>query len=228
MLAFSKTNYFKSISGYPCGVTLLDGNDIGTNIYIGNISMKASKKLVVSALSSLIMMMAAGSAMAAGEAPTPITEVGGKIHFSGLVTDAACTVDVNSSNQTINLGGVNPDQVAKGKGLQNESPFTIQLDKCSIDTYTTVSFAFNGQADQNDTTVLGNNAGAGGATGVGVQLKDMNGKPITITPDPTNAAKMTLVPNTNIASFSAGLMGVADVVSTGPVETETTFMVHYE
>lgn len=190
--------------------------------------MKASKKLAVSALSSLVIMMAAGSAMAAAEPPTPITEAGGKIHFTAKVTNAACTVDVNSNDQKIDLGGVNPTQVAKGKGLQNERPFTIQLDKCSVDSYSTASFVFNGQPPAGETTMLGNHAGAGGAEGVGVQLKDMDGKVITISGAVDSGAKMQLVPDTNIASFSAGLIGFADVVKPGPIDTETTFMVHYE
>lgn len=192
--------------------------------------MKASKKLAVSALSSLVIMMAAGSAMAAGATPAPLTEIGGQIKFTGQVTNAACTVDVNSNNQDIDLGGVNPTQVAKGKGLQNERPFTIQLDKCSVDSYSTVSFVFNGQPPStSEPTVLGNHVGSGGATGVGVQLKDMDGKVITISGAAVDSgAKMQLVPDTNIASFSAGLIGFEDTVGVGPVETETTFMVHYE
>lgn len=185
--------------------------------------MKASK-MIVSALSGLAMLTA-GSAMAAPVA-TPVTVNGGTINFTGDVTDAACTVDPSSDGQDINLGSVKAADVVKGK-TNSTTRFDIVLDDCSIDTYTTASFGFNGKADANDVTVLGNTAGPGSAKGVGVQLLDSDGSPISIGGDASANAKMKLAKGTNIASFAAGIIGTDTVVS-GHVAATTNFTVHYE
>lgn len=185
--------------------------------------MKASK-MMVSAL-ALLTMTVAGSAMAAA---TPITVSGGTINFTGEINDGACTVSPSSAQgQTIDLGNYKPADITKG---QPKTPvkFDIVLENCSTDTYTTASFDFGGQADTDDASVLANNSGTGGATGVGVQLKDMDGKVIVLNTTSGAGAKMTLVPNTNTASFSAAMYGTKDTATVGHVSAATNFKVHYE
>ncbi|MBL5884417.1 Type-1 fimbrial protein, A chain precursor [compost metagenome] len=186
--------------------------------------MKASK-MAVSTLSALALMMAAGTAMAEGVV-TPIDVTGGTIHFNGVVTDGACTVDQASSDQNVPLGSMQVKDVVKGQPGKS-MPFSIVLQDCSIDTYTNASFSFNGQPDTKDPSALANNYGAGGAQGVGVQMKDMDGKVVTF----GNAgAKMKLIKGTNVASFSAALYGTDDAtnVKSGYVTAMATFNVHYE
>ncbi|MFU2315126.1 fimbrial protein [Rahnella sp. PCH160] len=187
--------------------------------------MKASK-MAVSALSALALMMAAGSAMAEGVV-TPVTVAGGTINFTGEVTDAACVVNVKSADQNIPLGSVNTKAIVKGATVK-DVPFSIVLEECSIDTYTTASFDFGGQSALDNPTVLANTAGGGEATGVGVQLKDMDSKVITIRAATGSGAKMTLAAGTNIASFSAGMYGLTTAATTGHVVATTDFKVHYE
>lgn len=184
--------------------------------------MKASKM----ALSALVMMMAAGSAMAEGVV-TPVTAAGGTINFTGEVTDAACVVNVKSANQNVPLGSVNTKAIIKGQTVKDVK-FDIVLEDCAIDTYTTASFDFGGQSALGDATALSNTAGAGAATGVGVQLKDIDSKVISINAATGIGAKMTLAAGTNIASFSAGMYGLADAATTGHVVATTNFSVHYE
>ncbi|SCM53171.1 fimbrial protein [Hafnia alvei] len=186
--------------------------------------MKASKMLV-SAL-SVLTMMAAGSAMAAPVA-TPITVNGGSINFTGEVTDAACIVNPESVNQTYALSPLKTSEVAAGKtGASTE--VRIYLEECSTEVYKTASFAFKGVPDLNDPTVLANAPGAGGARGVGVQMKDMDGKVINFTAADDKGAKMQLIEGTNVAIFSAALVGTSETATPGHVSATTDFKVHYE
>jgi len=186
--------------------------------------MKASK-MMVSAL-SVLTMMAAGSAMAAGVV-TPVTVAGGTINFTGEVTDAACIVSPSSANQNISLSPLKTSDVHKGQAGAS-TDVKITLENCTTDTYTTASFNFTGQTDASDVTVLANNPGAGAATGVGVQMKDMDGKVITFGAATNSGAKMKLIPNTNVAMFSAALYGISDTATSGHVAATTNFNVHYE
>lgn len=186
--------------------------------------MKASK-MMVSAL-SVLTMMAAGSAMAAPVA-TPITVNGGTINFTGEVTDAACIVNPESANQIIPLSPLKTSEVVKGQAGAS-SDVKIYLENCTVDTYTTASFAFSGVPELSDPTVLANAPGAGGATGVGVQMKDMDGKVINFTAADDSGAKMTLIKGTNVAMFTAALIGTSDTATAGHVSATTNFKVHYE
>lgn len=187
--------------------------------------MKASK-MAVSALSALAMVMVAGSAMADAEA-APITVAGGTVNFTAEITDAACVVSVNSSDQNVALGNAKPSDIVKGKTI-NDTGFTITLEKCAVDTYADASFDFGGQSAEGDAKALANTAGTGAAAGVGVQLKDIDSAVITINAATGNGAKMKLAPDTNIASFSAGLYGLASDATSGHVVATTNFSVHYE
>ena len=184
--------------------------------------MKASK-LAVSALSALALMVAAGSAMAEGVV-VPIDVNGGTIHFTGNVTNGACSVNEKSDGQTVQLGSMQSKDVVKGQPGKF-SAFDIVLDDCSIDTYTNAAFIFSGQPDLTDSSVLANNYGTGGATGVGVQVKDIDGKVVVLG---ATGANMKLIEGTNVAKFSAALYGTGDAVSSGYVESVATFKVHYE
>lgn len=187
--------------------------------------MKASK-MAVSTLSALALMMAAGSAMAA-PAATPVSVAGGTIYFNGEITDAACVVNVNSSEQHISLGSAKPTDIVVGKTI-NDSGFTIKLENCAVDSYTSASFDFGGQTADGEPNALSNTATSGKAEGVAVQMKDMDGKIIAINAAPGSGAKMTLAKGTNIASFSAGLYGLTTAATTGHVQATTNFSVHYE
>ena len=187
--------------------------------------MKASK-MAVSALSALALMVAAGSAMAA-DPVTPVSVTGGTIHFTGEITDAACVVSQKSNDQSINLGNAKPSAIVPGKTV-NDSPFTIQLENCTTDTYSTASFNFGGQSADGEPNALANTAVSGKAEGVAVQLKDIDSKIIKINADSGAGAKMKLQPGTNLASFSAGLYGLSTAATTGHVEATTNFSVYYE
>ncbi|AIU73430.1 fimbrial protein [Hafnia alvei] len=187
--------------------------------------MNASK---ISALSGLVMMLATGYAAAA--APTPLTVTGSTITFNGEVTSGACGISVGSKNQEITLATVPVASIVKSATPTKLTAFTITLEGCSTDTYTTASFDFNGQTPNGtETNVLKNTATQNVAGGVGVQLLDSNSKPIVIN-STGQGAKMTLAAgSSNTASFSAGIYGLAaGGVTSGTVLATTNFNIRYE
>ena len=70
------------------------------------------------------LALVAGAANAADPA-TPVTVNGGTVHFKGELVNAACSVNTDSSEQTVNLGQYrtavtsgNNDNSAKGVGIE--------------------------------------------------------------------------------------------------------------
>ena len=186
----------------------------------GNINMKASK---IFALSGLVMMMAAGSAMAA----SPMTVTGSSVNFTGEVTDGACGISAGSKDQTVKLATAPVSGIVKGS-IYKPTEFDITLEGCSVDTYTTASFNFTGNTVEGG--ILSNMAPQNSASGVGIQLVDMDSKPINVG-DTGKGAKLNLAAGTaNVARFTAGLYGLttASVVKSGTVSATASFNIVYE
>lgn len=181
--------------------------------------MKASKIL---ALSGLVMMMATGYAAAA----SPMTVTGSTINFTGEVTDGACGISVNSIDQTVKLATAPVAAIVKGAAYK-PTEFDITLEGCSVDTYTTASFDFTGNTVEGG--ILSNMATQNQASAVGIQLADMDSKPINVG-DKGKGAKMNLAAGSaNTARFTAGLYGLSSgVVKSGTVSATTNFNIVYE
>lgn len=146
------------------------------------------------------------------------------------MTSGACGISVGSKNQEITLATVPVASIVKSATPTKLTAFTITLEGCSTDTYTTASFDFNGQTPNGtETNVLKNTATQNVAGGVGVQLLDSNSKPIVIN-STGQGAKMTLAAgSSNTASFSAGIYGLAaGGVTSGTVLATTNFNIRYE
>lgn len=182
--------------------------------------MKASKIL---ALSGLVMMMATGYASAAA----PKTVTGSTINFTGEFTDGACGIAVNSKNQTITLATAPVASIVKGTAYK-PTQFSITLEGCSIDTYTTASFDFSGQSTDGG-AALANTAPQNAANGVGIQLIDIDSKAIKIGVAGQGAKMNLAAGGANTARFTAGLYGLATgPVTSGTVSATTNFNIVYE
>lgn len=182
--------------------------------------MKASKIL---ALSGLVMMMATGYASAAA----PKTVTGSTINFTGVVTDGACGISVGSKDQTVKLVTAPVANIVKGAAYK-PTAFTITLEGCSVDTYTTASFDFTGRNEDNG-AALANDAAQNQATGVGIQLIDMDSKAIKIGATGQGAKMNLAAGGANVARFTAGLYGLATgPVTSGTVSATASFNIVYE
>lgn len=85
---------------------------------------------------SVLAMSSAAVSAAEGDESVTTTVNGGVIHFKGEVVNAACAIDSESMNQTVELGQVRSSRLAKAGDLSSAVGFNIKLNDC--DTNTTV------------------------------------------------------------------------------------------
>ena len=179
--------------------------------------MKINKKLTL--LSVVVATMICGTANAA-----PQTVSGGKVTFNGEVTSGACSIKAGDANKIVPMDTVKAstftaaDQLAK----VNE-PFTIGLVDCSTDTLKTVQISFSGQTVSGKPGVLANNAGAGSAKNVGLQIFNPDGTALDIGKLST---EITLTENTNIP-LSVDYISLDKDVTAGKVQSVADFMLTY-
>ncbi|OCJ45507.1 pilin [Serratia sp. 14-2641] len=99
----------------------------------------------------------------------------GQVNMIGAIIETACAIDTLSSDQTINIGTLPVDQIARdGHGLRQ--PFSIRLVNCvltrqntSLSDWRHFQITFDGQVDAGLFGVEGS------AKGVALQLADSQG-----------------------------------------------------
>lgn len=192
--------------------------------------MKRISLVVMSALSIM-----SGSVFAADgnegtvTPPAASTQVnGGTVHFKGEIVNAACAVDADSIDQTVQLGQVRADRLAANGATSSAVGFNIQLDDCSTKVATKASVAFLGTAiDTTNTDVLAlQDSAAGSATNVGVQILDRSGTPVKLD-GVTYSTATTLNDGTNVIPFQARYYAV-NAATAGVANADATFKVQYE
>jgi len=174
------------------------------------------------------LAMVAGAAQAA-DPTTPVSVNGGNIHFTGELVNAACSVNTESSNQTVNLGQYRTAKFTKVGDTTTNVPFTIELNDCDPAVATTAAVAFTGQIDATDKTLLAVSSGSNdnAATGVGIEILDS--KSTTLTPDgATFSATKALIKGTNTLNFSARYKATAATTEPGKANADATFVMKYE
>lgn len=132
--------------------------------------------LINPALSVLAMSSAAVSA-AEGDESVTTTVNGGVIHFKGEVVNAACAIDSESMNQTVELGQVRSSRLAKAGDLSSAVGFNIKLNDCDTNVSSNAAVAFLGTTvTSNDDTLALQSSAAGSAQNVGIQILDRTGE----------------------------------------------------
>lgn len=76
---------------------------------------------------SVLAMSSAAVSAAEGDESVTTTVNGGVIHFKGEVVNAACAIDSESMNQTVELGQVRSSRLAKAGDLSSAVGFNIKL-----------------------------------------------------------------------------------------------------
>ncbi|ELH0535365.1 fimbrial protein [Escherichia coli] len=79
---------------------------------------------------SVLAMSSAAVNAAEGDESVATTVNGGVIHFKGEVVNAACAIDSESMNQTVELGQVRSSRLAKAGDLSSAVGFNIKLNDC--------------------------------------------------------------------------------------------------
>lgn len=187
------------------------------------------KKLSITALAALSLI--SGSALADDDTatkPAATQANGGTVHFKGEVVNAACAVDANSMDQTVELGQVRTEMLSAADKTSNAVGFNIQLDGCNTKVATKASIAFIGTTiDSAHSNVLAlQDSAAGNATNVGIQILDRTGNPVDL--DGTSyTAETTLIDGVNVLPFQARYFAI-DQATAGTANADATFKVQYQ
>ncbi|RQN05301.1 type 1 fimbrial major subunit FimA [Pantoea ananatis] len=173
-------------------------------------------------------VMAALSLMSSVSQAATTTVYGGQVHFIGTVVNAACAVDANSTNQTVNLGQVRTARLATAGSKGTAVGFNIQLDDCDTTVASTAAIAFKGTAVNaaNPSVLALQSSAAGGATNVGVQIVDAKGSVVALD-GVTYSAASTLSNGTNVIPFQAYYYATG-AATAGSANADTNFYVQYQ
>lgn len=113
---------------------------------------------------SVLAMSSAAVSAAEGDESVTTTVNGGVIHFKGEVVNAACAIDSESMNQTVELGQVRSSRLAKAGDLSSAVGFNIKLNDCDTNVSSNAAVAFLGTTvTSNDDTLALQSSAAGSA-----------------------------------------------------------------
>lgn len=160
-----------------------------------------------------------GNAMAANQ--------GGKVTFTGNITNSACSISPESSDQTVDLGQISIKDLTDGDKTTKPRDFDITLENCVLDesTANTVTVTFGGTSSEFEPGILGV---SGTASGVGVAIAEQNSSSGFL-PLNTPSKAMDIMNGSNTMHFSAYLMGNEDATPTeGDFTAVANFILTYQ
>ncbi|ASV56848.1 hypothetical protein LJPFL01_3485 [Lelliottia jeotgali] len=176
-------------------------------------------------MKKIVCAVAMASAMVTGAAHADADQGHGKIKFEGTVIEAACSIDSDSLDQTVQMGAIAKHALEGGK---KSSPvdFSIKLHDCDTSVGSTATVAFNGIAGDSAGTLDKTFATTGTAGGgVGVAITDLGGVAI----EPNSASTpMTLADGDNELEFQAYVVGSTTSVIAGAFSSVANFVMDYQ
>lgn len=174
------------------------------------------------------LALASTAVYAAEDGDAPITTVnGGTVHFKGEVVNAACAIDSESVDQTVELGQVRTARLQASGDTSSAVGFSIKLNDCDPEISGTAAVAFLGTTIQdNDNTLALQNSAAGAAKNVGIQILDRTGE-VLVLDGSTFSAKTDLINGTNVLPFQARYIATGQSVA-GIANADATFKVQYQ
>ncbi|HHW9097217.1 TPA: fimbrial protein [Salmonella enterica] len=151
----------------------------------------------------------------------------GTVHITGLIKQNACTVKTDSIDVTLQDEFASlftaAGQTAGDKG------FTIDLENCDANIYSSVQARFEGTLDGTDATILKNDGGD--ATNIGVQILDNADTTMTFNDLQAWSAPVNLPTAEGVTElsmpFTARYISTAVPVKSGTVEATATFYLQY-
>ncbi|HHA2009522.1 TPA: fimbrial protein [Enterobacter mori] len=150
----------------------------------------------------------------------------GTVNFNGEILDAACTVDVGSQNQTVELGKYNKSEFTAAGDVTAATKFNIVLKDCPA-TVTSASVRFDGTPDVTDSKLLAiDSSVSGAATGVAINLMSADKAQLPL--HGSNGYSYPLVETAdNTLDFYAQYKSTSDTVTAGPANSVANFSVVY-
>ncbi|WP_320728083.1 fimbrial protein [Enterobacter sp. 118C5] len=150
----------------------------------------------------------------------------GTIHFTGSISDEACTVDAASQNMTVDLGKISQSTLNGSAGLRAApTSFVLSLSNCPA-TLTAANVKFDGTSDSTDSSLLALDSDAGVASGVAVELSDASGNPLDLKTSSMDYPITTGV--TNNLQFTARYISTGSTVVAGTANATTEFTMSYK
>lgn len=179
---------------------------------------------------TLFLVAFSATTFAADESakPNPVVVNGGTVHFTGELVNAACAVNTDSSNQTVDLGQYRTARLAAAGDKTTPVPFQIKLVDCDPTVQATAAVAFYGRTVENNSNLLtvssGGNATA--AQNVGIEVSDDSSKVLNFGGEDFSTSKK-LNEGTNVLNFSARYVATGQSTP-GLANADSTFVVKYE
>ncbi|EID2311883.1 fimbrial protein [Salmonella enterica subsp. enterica serovar Kentucky] len=148
----------------------------------------------------------------------------GTVHITGLIKQNACTVKTDSVEVTLQ------DEFASlftaAGQTAGDKDFTIELENCDANVYSSVQARFEGTLDGTDATILKNEDDA---ENIGVQILDKSSTPMTFNDLQAWSAAVALTEGVAELSmpFTARYISTAVPVKSGTVDATATFYLQY-
>ncbi len=175
-----------------------------------------------------------GSAFAADDPTPPVgTDQGsGRIHFTGTVINAPCSVAAGDEDINVNMGQVANKVLETGSKYSQNVSYTIHLQDCDLTAQTVgtvaypvvskVAVSFSGTPDSSASELLAN---TGSAKGAGIRLIDANGDLLKVG---DTSKDINLVTGNNELVFAARVEANAQPVATGTLVSQATYALNYK
>lgn len=174
---------------------------------------------------SVLAMSSAAVSAAEGDESVTTTVNGGVIHFKGEVVNAACAIDSESMNQTVELGQVRSSRLAKAGDLSSAVGFNIKLNDCDTNVSSNAAVAFLGTTVTSNDDTLALQSSAAGSAKMSVS-KFWTVQEVLVLDGATFSAKTDLIDGTNILPFQARYIALGQSVA-GTANADATFKVQY-
>ena len=142
---------------------------------------------------SVLAMSSAAVSAAEGDESVTTTVNGGVIHFKGEVVNAACAIDSESMNQTVELGQVRSSRLAKAGDLSSAVGFNIKLNDCDTNVSSNGALLHSPvlPVTSNDDTLALQSSAAGSAQKCRYSNLDRTGEVLTLLMGPLLVLKPT-------------------------------------
>lgn len=151
----------------------------------------------------------------------------GVVNFTGEILDAACTVDVASQNQTVDLGKYNKTEFRNVSGTKTAAKdFNIVLKDCP-NTVSSAKVRFDGAPEATDPTLLAiDSSVAGAASGVAIHLMSADKADLPLHGQNSYNYNLSSTQD-NTLKFYVQYQSTAATVTAGPANSVANFSVVY-
>ncbi|MFU9136858.1 fimbrial protein [Erwinia tasmaniensis] len=165
-------------------------------------------------------------------APTGTDQGSGRIHFTGTVINAPCSIAAGDEDINVDMGQIANKVLETGNKYSQNVNYVIHLQDCSLSAQTAgsvqypamskVAVTFTGTPDGSKTDLLAN---TGSAQGAGIRLIDANGSLLKVG---DTSAEIPLANGNNELMFAARVEANSQPVSTGTLVSQATYALNYK